>query len=154
MPTEDNRFIFPMVPGPVFTRTHQPRSGQTTVMFVYKNGDNFVMMDDVTFEQIEISKNLVGSQSQYLKEGMDGITLTYLTGSVVGIKVPEMVELEVTQVTPQVDVSGRIGTVVAVLESGAEVIVPFTIETGQIVRIDTKTGAFVGISGPRDVNET
>jgi elongation factor P len=146
MPIEDNRFIFPMVPGPVPTRVQQPSSGQTTVMFVYKNGDNFVMTDDITYEQIEISKALVGSQSQYLKEGMDGITLTYLAGFILGIKIPEIVELEVTQVIPHGDASGGERTAVAVLESGAEVTVPFTIETGQIVRIDTRTGTFAGLA--------
>jgi elongation factor P len=149
MPAEENRFIHPLVPGPDPTRTQQPESGKSTVQFLYKNGENFVMMDDVTYEQMEFTEAQVGSPSKFLKEGLEGITLTYLAGFCLRIEIPAIVQLQVAQLMRHIDASCGEVLTTAILETGAEVTVPSDIEVGQVVRIATESGAILGIVEPQ-----
>jgi elongation factor P len=142
MPTEDNRFNFPKVPVPAPQGVLQLRPCQ----FVFKNGENFVMMNTDTYEQFEFTKDQVGSARQFLKEGMEGITLTFWEGFIIGLEIPAMVELKVVGVIPHDDSGAGEKTFTATLETGAQVTVPPHVQEGQVVRINTRTGAFAGMA--------
>jgi elongation factor P len=151
MPTEDNRFIFPMVPGPAPKTAPQSRSGPVAVQFVYKNGENFVMMTTDTYELLEVTKAQVGPAGQFLKEGLDGITIAFWEGFIVGLEIPATVELKVAGVIPHDDSGPDEKSFSATLETGAEVTVPVQVYEGAIVRIDTRTGAFAGMAGTSEI---
>jgi elongation factor P len=92
---------------------------------------------------IALGKDVLGEAVGYLKDGMV-ITAMYFDGRVVGIDVPMFVELVVTETTPNIKGAAVQNTSKpALLETGLEIKVPPYIESGNIVKIDTRTGEFV-----------
>ncbi len=153
MPTEDNRFFVPMVPTQAPAGEQHPRSGRFPFQFVYKNGDNFVMIDESTYELFEFTEASVGPASRFLKEGQDGITVSFLSDFIVCLELPAIVELKVIELIPQIDPSPEDTNLVAILCTGAKVTVPPIVQIGNIVQIDTKNGKFAGIREPADASE-
>lgn len=114
-----------------------------TLQFIYRSGDEYVFMDPETYEQIPLTTSLLGEATDYLKEGVDVQAIIY-EGKVIGIELPITVELEVVDTEPGVrgdTASG--GSKPATLETGLVIQVPFFIEKGDIVRVDTRTGEYV-----------
>lgn len=113
-----------------------------TVQYLYKDGSDYFFMDPETFEQFELSSDLVDSSAGYLKEG-ENITLQSFNGSITNIELPKNIYLEVTQAENVVkgDTSSSV-TKDAILETGLVVKVPAFIKTGDIISIDTETGAY------------
>ena len=112
-----------------------------TVQYLYKDGVNYFFMDPDTFEQFELSSDLVDESAGYLKEG-ENITLQSFNGSITNLALPKNIYLEVTQ-TENV-VKGDTSTSVtkdATLETGLVIRVPAFIKTGDVVSVDTETGA-------------
>ena len=112
------------------------------MQYLYKQGDNYVFMDNETYEQPEISGDIVGDSALYLREN-DECNVLFYEGQVVSIELPPAVVLAVTYTEPGV----RGNTVQNVtkpakLETGLEVKVPNHINIGDKVRIDTRTGEF------------
>ena len=100
-------------------------------------------MDNQSFEQVGIPNETVGEAAHYLKEGISPKILFY-EGNAVSIELPITVELKVVSTAPGVrgdTVTG--GSKPAELESGASVNVPFFINEGDMVRIDTRTGEYL-----------
>lgn len=112
--------------------------------FLYRQGDELVLMDLDTYEQSHVSEDQIGDGAKYLKEEMEVVALT-ADGQVLGYEVPNFVELAVTQTDPAYkgDTVGGGATKPAKLESGATVQVPFHIGEGDVVKIDTRTGAYL-----------
>lgn len=113
------------------------------MQFVYSEGSDYVLMDMETFEQVNVAESLIGPQVKYLKENTELSTLVYQE-AVIGVEMPFFVELEVTQTDPGVrgdTASG--GSKPATLETGAVVQVPFFIEVGDKLRIDTRTESYM-----------
>lgn len=113
-----------------------------TVQYLYKDGTTYFFMDPETFEQFELSSDLVDESAGYLKEG-ENITLQSFNGSITNIALPKNIYLEVTQ-TENV-VKGDTSTSVtkdATLETGLVIRVPAFIKTGDVVSVDTETGAY------------
>lgn len=110
--------------------------------YLYKQGDSYVFMDNETYEQPEISAEVVGDAASYLREN-DECNVFFYEGDVVSIELPPAVVLKVVYTEPGV----RGNTVQNVtkpakLETGLEVKVPNHINIGDKVRIDTRTGEF------------
>ena len=114
------------------------------MQFLYKSGDNFTMMNSETFDQMDIAEDQIGNQSEFLKEGLEGITIMRFEGRVIGIELPNTVELEITDTVPDErgDTSSG-GGKPATLETGATITVPFHIKIGDVVRVDTRTRKYV-----------
>jgi len=113
------------------------------LQFQYKQGDSFHFMDTETYEQYEFNEKQVGEQSQYLKEEMI-ISMMMNEGEILGVSVPNKVDLKVAQAPPAVKgdtVSNATKT--ATLETGAEVQVPLFIKEGDTIKVDTRTGEYV-----------
>ena len=111
--------------------------------FLYRDGDKYVFMDNETYEQIELSADMLGNATNYLKENLE-IEIEFYREKVVGVKVPNFVELAVADAPPAIKgntVSG--GSKKVTLESGAEVKVPLFIEAGDILKIDTRSGEYI-----------
>lgn len=114
-----------------------------TMQYLYKDGDDFVMMDTSTYEQETVPADTLGESAKWLKEN-DECQLLYAGGKLVSCEPQMFVELEVTETEPGFKgdtVQG--GTKPAILETGAKVQLPMYVNTGDKVQIDTRDGRFV-----------
>jgi len=113
-----------------------------TVQYLYNDGSSYFFMDPETFEQFELSSDLIDESAGYLKEG-ENITLQSFNGNITNIELPKNIYLEVTQ-TESV-VKGDTSTSVtkdATLETGLVIRVPAFIKTGDVISVDTETGSY------------
>jgi elongation factor P len=113
------------------------------LQYSYRAGDEFQFMNTDSYEMVALSKDVLGDNVGFLIEGMT-ITAQYFDGKVVGIEVPMFVELTVKETTPNIKGAAVQNTSKpAILETGLEIKVPPYVEEGNVVKIDTRTGAFV-----------
>ena len=115
---------------------------QRSMQYLYKD-ENFHFMNLETFEQIALDADVVGEAANWLKETME-VDVFIINGVPAGVEVPNFVELEVVKTDPGLrgdTASG--GSKPATLETGAVVHVPLFINPGEILRIDTRTGAYI-----------
>jgi len=111
--------------------------------YLYANGEMLTFMDTATYDQIEIEKDFVGEQAQFLQDGMKVLVQEY-EGKPIGIKLPQHVTLEVVEA----DAVMRGGTAApsykgAVLENGLKIQVPPFINVGTRVVVSTEDGSYV-----------
>lgn len=113
------------------------------VQYLYNDGAIFYFMDDETFEQFEISADIVGDGAGYLKEG-DRVQTQLFEGRVISIELPKNVPLEVTY-TEHVVKGDTTSSVMkdATLETGITIKVPAFIKQGDIIKVDTRTGEYL-----------
>lgn len=119
---------------PVVTREMQ---------FLYKEGDNYLFMDNASYEQFTISSAMMGDYSRWLKSN-DTYQILVNGEEAVGLRFPKKVRLKVLEATDGAKgntVSGATKTVV--METGAIVTVPLFIKQGEIIAIDPETGAYL-----------
>jgi elongation factor P len=115
---------------------------QRPAQFLYKD-DSFHFMNLDTYEQIALSPDVVAEAANWLKETME-VEIFVINGEPAGIEVPNFVELAVVKTDPGLrgdTASG--GSKPATLETGAVVQVPLFIDEGEVLRIDTRTGAYM-----------
>ena len=111
--------------------------------FLYLDGNSAVCMNNETFEQIHMQKEILGDSLMFLKEGMN-IKIYFDEDEVIFAELPISVELEVTYTEPGIKGDTATRTLkAATLETGAEVKVPLFINIGDKVRIDTRTGDYL-----------
>jgi len=118
----------------------EPRSMQ----YLYKDGEDFIFMDLETFDQTTLPTRLAGDSARFLKENMT-VDVQFYREKPLKITLPTFVELTITRADPGLrgdTVSG--GTKPATLETGAVVNVPLFVEQGEVVRVDTRTGEYLG----------
>lgn len=110
--------------------------------YLYNDGPTYYFMDEASFEQHEVPSDIVGDQRVYLKEG-DRVQAQSFNGVIINVELPKNVYLEVTYTEDAVkgDTSSSI-TKDAKLETGATVKVPAFIKTGDVISVDTATGAY------------
>ncbi|PLX33919.1 MAG: elongation factor P [Clostridiales bacterium] len=113
------------------------------MQYLYSDGDLYYFMDNETYEQIPLEANLVENAIKYLKEN-DNATLKFYKGNCFQVDAPNFVELEVTETEPGIkgDTASNV-TKRAVVETGAEILVPLFINEGDSVKIDTRTGDYL-----------
>ncbi|HTF57520.1 MAG TPA: elongation factor P [Planctomycetota bacterium] len=115
--------------------------------YLYQSGANYVFMNLENYEQIELHKELLGEDAQWLKENLP-VKIHFLDGSALEIELPPAVDLKVVQTEPQL--KGATVTNVykpAKLETGAVVQVPPFIAEGEIIRVDTRSGEYLERAG-------
>lgn len=114
------------------------------MQYLYGDGENFTFMDLESYEQPVLTRHQIGEGAQYLKENLE-VTVDYYQGRPLKVNLPIVVELVITQTDPGVrgdTASG--GTKPARLETGAVVNVPLFLEEGTRIRVDTRTGEYLG----------
>jgi len=113
------------------------------MQYVYNDGDNYYFMDMETYDQIPISKDLLGEQYQLLKEGAM-IKILFHESQPITVEFPTTVDLKVTEAEPAVrgDTAGNLTKYVTV-ETGARLQVPPFIKEGDVLRIDTRDSSYV-----------
>lgn len=112
------------------------------VQYLYNDGDKFFFMNEKTFDQFEVPADLVADDAGYIKEG-DQVQLQFFNGRAISVELPKNVPLKVTYTETAVkgDTSSSI-TKDATLETGITVKVPAFIKQGDVVSVDTATGAY------------
>ncbi len=114
------------------------------MQYLYRSGEKFTLMDVSNYEQIEVDPDQVGEAVEFLKEGQEGISVMKYEGRVIGVELPNTVELEIQETVPDErgDTSSG-GGKPATLETGANITVPFHIKVGDRVRVDTRTRKYI-----------
>ncbi len=111
--------------------------------FLYSMDNDYTLMDVESYEQITVSRDDIGSGAQYLKENMNVFVLSY-DNRVIGVEVPNFVDLEVIETDPGFKGDTATGaTKAAKLETGAIVKVPLFVNVGDKLKVDTRTGTYI-----------
>lgn len=113
------------------------------MQYLYNDGNDYYFMDMESYDQVGLNKEQLENTIKFLKENMT-IQLLYFKGEPIGVDLPNFVELEVVETAPGVkgDTAAG-GTKPATLETGAVVQVPFFINVGDVLQIDTRTGHYI-----------
>ena len=116
--------------------------GYKNVQYLYNDGANYYFMDDESYEQFELPADMLDGIAEYMKEG-DKVQAQVFNGNVINIELPKNVYLEVTY-TESVVKGDTTSSVLkdATVETGAVVKVPAFIKQGDIISVDTETGAY------------
>ena len=121
----------------------QARIDRVDMQYLYQDGDLYNFMNVETYDQIAIGTDIVGDNMKFVKENEMCKVLSY-NGSVFAIEAPLFVELEVTETEPGVKGNTATGaTKPATVETGAQVMVPLFVNTGDKLKIDTRTGEYL-----------
>ena len=136
--------------GNVIDRTYRsgekvdvPELEEKTMQYLYAADKDRVFMDTGNYEQVSMNEKQLGDSINYLKENME-IKVLYHKGQPINIDIPMFVELAISKTDPGVrgdTASG--GSKPATLESGAVVKVPFYLNEGDVIKVDTRTGIFI-----------
>jgi elongation factor P len=126
------------------TRVEQANVDRREMQYLYREGDDFVFMDTQDYDQPHVPAATVGDAANYLLPEQT-VTVALNEGVPLYVDLPAAVELTVSQTDPglQGDRSTG-GTKPATLETGAQIQVPLFITTGEKIRVDTRTGAYLG----------
>lgn len=124
-------------------RVQDVRLDYRIAQYLYREDDLLYFMDTETYEQPAINSSVLGGTIQYLKEGLE-VKLTFYGTEPLDIELPTAVELEVVEAEMAVKGDTATGANKSVTtETGLKVQVPLFVETGDVIRVDTRTGAYV-----------
>ncbi len=129
---------------PADTKVETANVDRREMQYLYHDGDSYVFMDTSTFDQLNLTEDIVGDAKNYLLENATA-TVAVHEGKPLYIDLPASVELEITYTEPglQGDRSTG-GTKPATVETGLQIQVPLFITTGERVKVDTRTGDYLG----------
>ena len=122
---------------------NEPDIEEFAMQFLYGSGDSYTFMDTSTYEQVTYEKSQLGDNTDLLKEETIVQILTY-QGKPISVDLPTFLELTVVETDPGVrgdTASG--GTKPAVVETGATIKVPLYLESGEVIKVDTRSREYV-----------
>ena len=113
------------------------------MQFLYADGDVMHFMDETSYEQLEVQKDMVGEQSMFLKEGSNA-DIQMFDGKIINVALPIKVDLEVIE-APDVVKGDTQSTVLkeVELETGAKIQTPMFVKKGDVIVVDTRDGSYV-----------
>jgi len=116
---------------------------QVFAEYSYNDGDYYYFVSKITYDMLAVPTKNVENEIKFLKEGMEVVVFIY-KGQPIGIELPRHVELKVVETEPAFkgDTAAG-GSKPAKLETGAVVQVPFFVEEGDIIKVDTRTGTYI-----------
>jgi len=119
------------------------RLDSRSMQYLYSDGNLYYFMDEQSFEQMPISASQLGDAINYLKEGMS-LEVSSYKGELIGVELPITVELQVTETGPSFKGdTATTGTKPAKLETGITIQIPLFVETGDVIKIDTRSGNYL-----------
>ena len=139
-----------IINGGVVEKTFRPtekfptaRIDRVEMQYLYNDGDLFYFMNTETYDQIALNNETIGDALKFVKEN-EMVKVCSLNGNVFAVEAPLFVELEVTDTEPGFKGDTATGaTKPATVETGAVVYVPLFVETGDKLKIDTRTGEYL-----------
>ncbi len=117
---------------------------KSNLQHTYVESGDYVFMDMTSFEETRLTFEQIGKGAKYLKEGME-VNVIFHNGKVLEVELPISITLKVTETDPGVKgdtASG--GTKPAILETGAQVMVPLFISVGEMIKVDTRNDSYLG----------
>jgi len=124
-------------------RVEQAIVDKRDMQFLYRDGDDYVFMDNVSYEQVQVPPGALGDAADYLVEQMTANLATF-EGEIVQVEIPPSVELTIARAEPGIQgdrVSGARKP--ATLETGLVIQVPLFVNPGDRVRVDTRSGEYI-----------
>jgi len=124
-------------------KVQEPDLEQKKMQYLYHEGDDYHFMDTKTYEQVQVSREHLGDAPDYMMEHSE-VAILYYKGESIGVDLPNFVELKVADTDPAVrgdTVSGANKN--ATLETGKLIKVPLFINTGDLLKIDTRSGEYL-----------
>jgi elongation factor P len=114
------------------------------LQYLYADGENMVLMDPETFEQIYVAAEMLGNNKQLVKEG-DMIKVAFENDQALVAEAPTFVELKITYTEPGVRGDTATNTLkAATVETGATIQVPLFVNTDEVIKVDTRDWSYVG----------
>jgi len=124
-------------------KVKRPDLAERDMQFLYREGDDFFLMDNETYEQIALTAEQLGDAVSFITENLN-VKVLFFNQQPVTAELPTFVELTVTQSEPGLKGDTASGaSKPATLESGAVIQVPLFINEGDRVKVDTRTGAYI-----------
>ena len=121
----------------------EARVERKAMQYLYADGEIYYFMDNDSYEQLPLNKDLVEDALPYIKENMD-VTIQFFKNEPFSVEAPNFVELKVTETDPGFKGDTATGgTKPAVVETGAKINVPLFIEEGDTIRVDTRSGDYM-----------
>ncbi len=120
----------------------KPDVNDVKMQVLYNDGSTWHFMDNKTYDQIEVRADELGDTANYLKEELEVSVLLY-NGRPIDVELPNFIEAKIVECEPGVrgdTVQG--GSKPAKIETGAIVQVPFFVEEGEVIKVDTRTGEY------------
>jgi elongation factor P len=119
------------------------RIEQRTYQYLYRDGDMLVFMDNDTYDQIHVPEEVVGEGSKFLKEN-ENVQIFFNGTEITAVEIPIFVSLRVVETEPGVK-GDSVNNVMkpAKMETGATVNVPLFVNEGELLKVDTRNGAYV-----------
>ena len=124
-------------------RLEQAIIDKRDTQFLYRDGDDYIFMDQVTYDQVAVPSHSLGEASNFLKETGKAMLIQF-NDEIIGIELPASVELVIAETEPGVQgdrVSGARKS--ATLETGFVVQVPLFVGPGESIKVDTRTGEYM-----------
>jgi len=117
---------------------------KSVMQHTYKEADEYVFMDMQTYEEGRLTAAQIGDRVKYLKEGME-VSVVRWGAQVIEVELPNSVVLEIIQADPGLKGDTATGgTKPAIVETGAQVMVPLFITVGEKIRVDTRSDSYLG----------
>jgi elongation factor P len=115
-----------------------------TMQYTYKDGDQYVFMDMETFDEVRLNPDQLGDRVKFLKEEMS-VNILFWNDTVLDVELPNTIVLEITDTDPGLKGDTATGgTKPAIVETGAQVMVPLFVTIGERIKIDTRDGSYLG----------
>jgi len=115
-----------------------------SVQFSYREGDIVTFMDTENYTQYALNVEVIEEQSCYMTDDLEGMIALLIDGQIVGVEIPQTVELEITDTAPGIKgASASARTKPATLSTGLEIQVPEYLESGERIKVNTANGKFV-----------
>jgi elongation factor P len=126
------------------TKVAIARLDRREMQYLYREGESYVFMDNETYEQTSLDALQIGTDAgRYLTEGLN-VHVAFYDGAATSVELPTTVDLRITKSDPGLKGDRQsAGTKPATVETGATVQVPLFVDEGEVVRVDTRTGAYV-----------
>lgn len=115
-----------------------------TMQHTYKDGEEYVFMDMESYEETPMTSQLLGDRVKFIKEGME-VNVLFWDGQVLEVELPTSTILEIIETDPGVKGDTATGgTKPAIVETGAQIMVPLFISVGERIKVDTRDGSYLG----------
>ncbi len=124
-------------------RVEQAIISRDDMQFLYRDGDDYVFMNNQSYDQMHVAPAALGDAADYLIEGMTA-QVAFFNGEIIGVEIPASVELAIAETEPGVQgdrVSGARKP--ATLETGKVVQVPLFVDVGDRIKVDTRSGDYI-----------